>query len=500
VSLTPSGGQIPNASNDAALSSDGRYVAFLTTQALVAADTNTRSDVYVRDRVAGTTTLASLSAAGVVGDKSCSNPWISGDGRYVVFDTDSTNYLSPDANGLHSDVFVRDLVAGTTTLVSQSSGGAQGNSGSSFGSISADGRWIAFESGASNLVSGDSLGVPDVFLRDRVNGTTTRVSVGLNGNEANSASLRPVVSSDGRFVAYDTSATNIVANDTTFFSDVIRYDTQTGTSVLVSVALSGQADQGDSPSISADGRFVAFDSAGTNLVTGDTNGLLDVFVRDLLLGTTVRASLTSAGAQITSGNGGSPRLSGDGTRVVFHHTSSTIVAGDTNGNQDIFLRDLAAGTTTRENVSTAGVQANGFSQYARISADGRVVAFESGANNLVAGDTNGWNDVFARTLVPPGPSLAKGGTCPGAMTLSVAGATPGGLVALLYGPAGTWVKPNPPCAGLTLQIFPPTIGAFVVANGSGAASLGFTAPVSVCGVTVQAVDVPACKPTPALVL
>jgi hypothetical protein len=126
--------------------------------------------------------------------------------------------------------------------------------------------------------------------------------------------------------------------------------------------------------------------------------------------------------------------------------------------------------------------------------------FHGPASNLVGGDTNGWQDVFLRELAPPGLHLAKAGACPGAITLSVSGATPGGLVAMLYGPAGSWTKPNPPCAGLTLQLFPPTIGALLFADGTGGAALSFTAPVGVCGVTVQAVDVPACAATNALTL
>lgn len=503
VSLTPSGSQIADASNVGAVSDDGRYVVFTTAVALVAADTNTRRDVYVRDRVAGTTTLVSVNAAGVVGDKNSSNPDISGDGRYVVYDTDSTNYLSPDLNGLGADVFVRDLLLGTTTLVSRGSAGVQGNSSSRSASISADGRWIAFESG-SNFDPGDILGLQDIYLHDRVLGTTIRASVAIAPDpDPNGASYKPDVSADGRHVTFWTQANNIVTNDTTFFGDVIRHDRVTGTSVLVSVALSGSAStlgSSDSPSLSADGRFVAFGSGAPDLVAGDTNSLADVFVRDTLLQTTVRASLSSTGAEITGGNGGIPSLSGDGRRVAFHHTATTIVPADTNASYDLFVRDLVAGTTTRESVSTAGLQANGNSQYARFSGNGRALLFESQASNLASGDTNGVYDVYLRSFPAPGPALLKSGTCPGPVTLSVAGATPGGLVALLHGPSGTWVKPGPPCAGLTLQISPPTLGAFVTANGAGNASLSFTAPLSVCGVTVQAVDVPACTATNALVL
>lgn len=498
VSLTPAGGQIVTASSYAeSLSSDGRYALFSTTASLVPADTNNRQDLYVRDRIAGTTTLVSVNSSGAVGNDSSLNGRISDDGRFVVFDSQSTNLIVPDANGISPDVFLHDRQTGLTTLVSRSSAGVQGNSGSMRPSISADGRWIAFESGASNLVSGDGIGVQDVFLHDALTGATLRMSFGVGG-EGNAPSYRPEVSGDGKFVCFDTAANNLVANDTNAFSDVLRYDRTLGTLLLVSANTSGVASStsgSDSPSVSADGRYVAFSSGASDLVAGDTNGLLDVFRRDVLAGTTLRVSVDQGGAQLTAGLTAWPVISGDGNRVAFGSSANNLVPGDVNGYYDIFMRDVAAASNLLLSVSTAGAQANEDCWYPAISADGLHVAFDSNSSNLVSGDTNGWGDAFLRTLAAPGPSLAKTGACPGAITLTVSGATPGGQLAVLRGPAGTFVKPTPPCAGLTLAISPPSLAAMVNANGTGGATLNFTAPGGACGLTVQIVDVASCTPT-----
>lgn len=503
VSLTPAGAEIAKASGVGALSADGRFAVFTTDAGLVPADTNNRRDVYVRDRVAGTTSLASLSPAGTIGNGHSSNPSISGNGRFVVFDTASTDYVVPDANGAGADVYVRDLQAGTTTLVSKSSAGVQGNSGSQFAAISGDGRWVAFESSASNLVAGDLLGVQDVFLHDLLTGATLRVSVGIGGADPNAPSHKPDVSDDGSFVVYASNANNIVVNDTTFFMDVLRWERISGATILVSQTPLGVASTtggSDSSAVSSDGQHVAFYSGATDLVSGDTNAIADIFLRDVLAGTTSRVSLDQFGGQILTGNPGIPAISGDASRVVFSHTATTLVPGDTNAVQDVFLRDVAAGVNTRISVSTAGVASNGTSQDPRCSSDGMVVEFTSTGSNLVPGDTNGFADAFVRVLAPAGPSLAKSGTCPGSITLTVAGASPGGSVAILHGPAGAFIKPGPPCAGLALAMSVPTLGPMLTANGLGGAALTFNAPAGACGRTVQAVDVAACAATNAVAL
>ena len=223
--------------------------------------------------------------------------------------------------------------------------------------ISADGRFVAFDSFASNLVAGDTNGVVDVFVRDRVAGATERVSVSSSGAQAN-GSVSAAMSADGRFVAF---SSDLVAGDTLEdLDDVFVRDRVAGTTKRVSVSSTGaQAnDSSKSPAISADGRFVVFGSGASNLVAGDTNGAYDVFVRDRVAGTTERVSLTSTGAQVNHGsNVGAGAISADGRFVVFDSTASNLVAGDTNGAMDVFVRDRVARTTERVSVSSAGAEA-----------------------------------------------------------------------------------------------------------------------------------------------
>jgi Tol biopolymer transport system component len=346
-----------------------------------------------------TTELVSVSSAGVQGNSSSyGTPSISADGRYVAFYSPASNLVSGDTNG-SVDIFVRDRQTGTTELVSVSSSGVQGNGSSYSPSISADGRYVAFYSLASNLVTADTNLYEDVFVRDRQAGTTERVSVSSAGAQGNSSSYTPSISADGRYVAFRSYATNLVSGNVNGYSDIFVRDRQTGTTTRVSVANAGYEGNNDSssPSISADGRYVAFASLASNLVSGagDTNGVEDIFVRDRQTGTTERVSVSSAGTQ---GNGASssPSISADGRYVAFYSLASNLVSGDTNGTFDIFVRDRQTGTTELVSVSSSGVQGNSASSSPSISADGRYVAFYSPASNLVSGDTNGSADIFVR--------------------------------------------------------------------------------------------------------
>ncbi len=298
----------------------------------------------------------------------------------------------------------RDLIAPTVpstaiARVSISSAGAQGNAGSGAPSVSSDGRYAAFYSYASNLVSGDTNGYPDVFVHDRQTGQTTRVSLSSSGAQANDYSFLPSISGDGRYVAFDSYATNLASPCTNGHDQIFVRDWQSGTTACVSLSSTGQQGNGESSPaiISADGRYVAFASASTNLVSGDTNNAYDIFVRDRQNNTTERVSVSSSEAE---GNSGAEQfgfsISADGRYVAFASNSTDLVSGDTNGVVDIFVRDRQAGTTSRVSVSSGGVQGNGAASYAAISSDGRYVAFNSCADNLVSGDTNNECDVFVR--------------------------------------------------------------------------------------------------------
>ena len=381
------------------ISADGDAVAFDSVASnLVAGDTNAVADVFVRDRQAGTTERASVAGDGSEADGASWNPSITGDGEVAGFWSGASNLVAGDTNGA-DDVFVRDRQAGTTERVSVVSGPVESDGASSEHAVNADGRYVAFMSTADNLVAGDTNGAPDVFVRDRQAGTTERVSVAGDSTEGNADSEAPSLSSDGRYVMFMSAADNLVAGDTNGAPDVFVRDRQAGTTERVSVAGDGSQALGFSgyPATSADGRYVVFMSAADNLVAGDANGVPDVFVRDRQAGTTERVSVASGGGEADAFSW-YPATSGDGRYVVFLSAADDLVAGDTNGAPDVFVRDRQAGTTERASVATDGSEGNADSGTAApsISADGSRVAFVSGASNLVAGDTNGVGDVFLR--------------------------------------------------------------------------------------------------------
>lgn len=345
---------------------------------------------------AQSTTRASVDPSGVEGNNDSAWPTISADGRFVAFESKANNLVSGDTNR-KLDVFVHDEVTGGIDRVSVDSYGTEGNRASSTPSISGDGRYVAFQSNASNLVPSDTNSTIDVFVHDRVTGITERASVDSSGAEGNSSSIAARISSDGRFVAFVSYASNLVPGDTNSVTDIFVHDRTTAVTERVSVDASGAEGDGNcwSPSLSADGRFVAFESFSSNLVAGDTDGANDVFVRDRTLGLVERASVDSSGAE-ENGGSFSPSISANGQVVVFSSDASNLDAGDTNRMTDVFVHDQTTGVTQRIDVDSFGAQTNNYSYTfpASISEDGDVVAFGSDASNLVPGDGNGAGDVF----------------------------------------------------------------------------------------------------------
>jgi Tol biopolymer transport system component len=403
VSVSTTGEQANWFSLAPSISADGRFVCFYSPATnLVPGDTNDKTDLFVRDRLVGTTERVSVSPTGMQADGKSTSPIISPDGRWVAFESEATNLVPGDTNGVR-DVFVRDRLAGTTQRVSVSSTGEQGNGVSAYSAITPDGRFVAFDSEATNLVPGDTNGYADVFLCDRQAGTTERVSISSGGEQANSQSVRPAISADARFVAFWSSATDLVPGDTNGYTDAFLRDRQVGATERVNVSSEGiqaNADWGFSGPVvrlSADGRFLAFPSAADNLVPGDTNGVNDMFLRDRQAGTTERVSLSSAGDQ-ENDVCSAVDLSSDGRFVAFTSFASNLVPGDTNGTWDHFLRDRQTGTTQRVSLSTAGHQANAGTSTGglAITPDARFVAFGSYASNLVPDDTNDTWDIFVR--------------------------------------------------------------------------------------------------------
>jgi Tol biopolymer transport system component len=394
ASVDSSGTQGNLDSTVCSISGDGRFVAFESNAGnLVAGDTNATTDIFVRDRVSGTTERVSVDSAGVEGNWYSLAPSISADGRFVAFDSRASNLVAGDTN-TKKDVFVHDRLTGSTERVSVDSAGAEGNGDSLFAAISADGRWVAFGSIATNLVPGDTNLVRDIFVHDRQTGATERVSISTAGVQANQFCHGPVLSADGRCVAFYSLASTLVLGDNTGLSDVFLRDRWLGTTELVSRNSNGAQAQGNSslPSLSADGRYVAFETTATNFDPNDTNQPPDIYVRDRLNGITERVSVASDG---TGANGQchSPSISADGRWVSFHSDSTSLVPGDNNNGIDVFLRDRLAGTTVRVSVDSAGGQVTGDSQASQISRDGRCVTFFSWATALVPGDTNGRNDL-----------------------------------------------------------------------------------------------------------
>jgi hypothetical protein len=404
VSESTTHGQGNGVSDDSYISADGRFVTYRSTASnLVSGDTNGVMDVFVHDRLTETTSRASVDAAGVQGNAQSDDSAISADGRYVVFKSQASNFVTGDTNGTSWDIFRKDLQTGAIVRVSTSSSGAQSNGASHDPVVSADGRYVAFRSSASNLVTGDVNGQQDVFRKDVQTGTTTLVSVSSAGVQGNALADDPQISDDGSRIAFHSDATNLVSGDTNAARDVFVRDITAGTTVRVSVDSSGTQGNGASAeaSISGDGTTVAYQSDASNLVASDTNAKTDVFAHVLATGVTSRVSVSATGGQQTKASE-EPSLSGDGSIIAFDSLGSSLVSGDTNSRKDIFIKDIATGTVTRMSVDTAGVQGNDTSRNASISGDGSTVAFESDSTNLIANDTNGTQDVFVR-----GPSLAQ---------------------------------------------------------------------------------------------
>ncbi len=334
---------------------------------------------------------------------------ISADGLQVAFQSNAANLGAVDGNGVH-DVYLRDLSNFSTELISVGLGGAAANGVSDFPDLSADGNRVAFYSDADDLVTGDGNAMADIFVRDRALQQTVRVSVASGGGEANGPSFSPAISGDGRWVAFVSVADNLVAADVNGLPDVFVHDLLTGITALVSVSAGGLQANGANytPTLSFDGRYLAFRSAANNLVSGDSNGQHDIIWRDLVTGETEIVSLTDSGG-IANHRSDYPTLSADGQRIAFRSTADNLVPGDVNQLADIFVRDRQRAITRRVSVRTAvgaglggsgntGVGANGMNFDPEISANGRFVVFRSAATNLSRGDTNGIYDIYCHDL------------------------------------------------------------------------------------------------------
>ena len=395
MSIATGGTEANNHSFASSISETGRWVVFGSIASnLIASDTNQYRGIFIRDRVLGTTRRVSVDTNGNEANGPSSSTSISADGRFVAFESYASNLVVGDNNN-NIDIFVRDQVTGAIERVSVDSNGIEVNDFSRSPSLSPDGRWVTFESFASNLVPNDFNNTIDVFIYDRLTKDIIRVSVASGGIESNGASSAASISADGQWVAFVSSADNLVAGDSNQTFDIFVHHRMTQTTQRVSISTIGIEgnDFSHSPRISEDGRLITFSSRASNLVDNDTNTVSDVFVHDRIKGITDRVSLASDGRQ-PSGQSASSTISANGRWFGFVSHANNLVSNDVNKTSDVFIHDRKTGKTQQVSIKKGGGGGNGLVGSASISGDGRYLVFSTGSDNLVADDTNRQSDVF----------------------------------------------------------------------------------------------------------
>ncbi|OUL26792.1 hypothetical protein BV378_12275 [Nostoc sp. RF31YmG] len=398
VNIASDGTQANGESKVSAISADGRYVVFASNASnLVANDSNNARDIFVRDRLANTTKRVNLandsSQANGVSDLAA----ISANGRYVVFSSVASNLVAGDTNDM-VDVFVRDLESETTELISTASNNSQSNNDSLSpdAAISKDGRYVVFYSYASNLVANDTNEVADIFVHDRQTGSTVRVSTANDGTEGNDISLSPAISADGRYIVFSSLASNLVAGDTNDTGDIFVYDQQTKT--IERVSLTSDETEADSnssrPSISADGRYVVFQSRASNLGVDNPDFNSNIYLRDRLTGETKLVSPSLNGE--TDGDSINPSISADGSYISFESAATNLVDGDTNDASDIFVYKPAASETSDGEINGIvwnDINGDSIKGNNEPTLTGWTIYLDSNNNNLLdAGETSTLSD------------------------------------------------------------------------------------------------------------
>ena len=380
-------------SSSPAISADGRYVAFQSSASnLVPGDTNDAGDIFVYDRETQATELISLAEDGSQANDASGEPAISADGRWVVFSSMATNLVAEDTNAL-LDVFLRDRQTGRTTLVSAAVGGGTGNLMSMEPVISADGRWVAFTSYADNLVPevdeytgekiADTNEMGDVFVYDRLGGSIHRVSLSSEGGQSNHNSGSPGISADGRWVTFWSVADNLAPGAG---RGIYLHDRSTASTRWIADGLA--------PTISPDGHWIGFLPASSDLVPDDA--------LYAVLHETQSGEITILGAYAEAGIQGRPTkailFSMDAAWLAFQSTfnppDGPIAGGSGEWGQQVWLRDQKTEKLTLVSIAPDGLPGNSFSAAPSLSAEGRWIAFQSFADNLVAGDDNGYMDIF----------------------------------------------------------------------------------------------------------
>ncbi|MEM6363212.1 MAG: FG-GAP-like repeat-containing protein [Planctomycetota bacterium] len=405
--ITGNGSSGNPAGSRRAISDDGRFVVFSSlANNLIVDDTNQASDIFVHDRQLNLTTRVSTDSLDAQSNGDSFDPAISGDGKFVVFRSRARN-LNPVSNSGYSNIFLKNLETGQLVLVSAGYDGTQAYANSSSPVISSDGRYIAFESDASNLVPEDTNRTRDVFVSDMIDGTTKRVSVNANGVEGDGLSLDPSISNDGRRIAFQSYARNLVDDDFWGNADIFVKDMDTGAISRVSTNSDGEEANyhSVSPAISGDGNFVVFESYASNLVSTDTNGRSDIFRKSIVDGILERVSTDYIGTQ-SNGDSFDPTISDDGRYVGFYSAGSILIGDDTNSRYDVFVKDTLLGDIRRASIDVDGEEVRTHSQFPSLSHDAQYILFSNSSGALVPGVTNSASNIFISRLLDPEGNLS----------------------------------------------------------------------------------------------
>jgi Tol biopolymer transport system component len=400
ASVGPAGAEGNAMSWGPSVNQDGRLVAFSSFASnFTLGDFNGASDVFVRDYLAGVIDLVSQNNAGAIGNGDSEGAHVAANAPVVAFSSDATNLSFLDVNGT-TDVYARDLAAPNTMLVSERAG-VVGNSASFHPAVSGNGRFVAFASLASNLAPADFNGVFDVFVKDLATGFIACLTYSpATGMTANEFSEYPSISASGRWIAFESAATDLVPGDTNGFVDVFVADLTTGALQRISRDPLGMQADGDcmQPRITQDGRYVTYETNATNLVAGDVNGLRDIVLFDRTTLQTVLVSQSTLG-DLSDSPSYIASVSDTGRWVSFHSDTATLVPADMNLIGDTFIRDTLQNVTFRASLCLGLNESAGVSYEPAISGDGRTAAWASAAADQVPNDFNAVDDVFVRTLV-----------------------------------------------------------------------------------------------------
>ncbi|TXI44780.1 matrixin family metalloprotease [Methylophilus sp.] len=370
--------QTQYSSNNTGISADGRFVIFDSYSEFNFGNHVLAYDVFVKDMKTGVLIKANDYSEAFAHS-------ISPDGKFVL-------YLSYTDNANHDrGLYLKNLETGENTLISTSSSGELGNSDAinDNARFSADGKFVSFSSYASNLSPDDTDHRSDIFVKNLITGTTTLVSTNSNGVKDNDGAVVSTISANGRYLTFHSTATNLSAADTNASIDVYWKDTLTNETKLVSSSASGTVGNNRSwyASISTDGNLVAFESSATNLLPTNDNAYVDIFLKNMTTGAIQRVSTSATGIE-GNGNSENASISADGRYVLFESRASNLIANDTNGASDIFIKDLQTSAIQRVSTSSSNQQVSSESYNARFSANGKFVIFDSTSNNLVSGDNN----------------------------------------------------------------------------------------------------------------